>query len=68
MTSSDKGPKYFRWNMTQSNHLFHIRKGNSRQFYLESTESKPEGKNIEAAFGPQEMSVEEFAWPRILCI
>lgn len=54
--------------MTQSNHLFHIRKGNSRQFYVESTESKPEGKNIEAAFGPQEMSVEEFAWPRILCI
>lgn len=35
-----------------------IRRGNPWQFYLESTEGRPSGKNTEAAFGPQEMSAE----------
>lgn len=58
MTGSDKGPKCFMWNMTQSNHLLPIRRGNPWQFYLESTEGRPSGKNTEAAFGAQEMRAE----------
>lgn len=45
--------------MTQSNHLFLIRRKNPRHFYLESSEGKPSGKNTEAAFGSQEMRAED---------